>query len=201
MPESVKPRRRRSTEEVRALMLGAARELFAERGFGATTTREIAERAGVDETMLFRNYGSKERLFQEAVARPIERFMADYTERWLSAPLAESDPEEILRAFVESLYDLASENRQLLLAATPNHLGHGAQGAFSKLERLATETARAQGFTYDAAVAIRAAVAMVITVCVFDEPLFGGRRRVSRARIVDELTQILTYGLTRRASQ
>jgi AcrR family transcriptional regulator len=191
-------RRRRTSDEIKTLLVNSARELFAERGFGGTTTREIADRAGVDETLLFRNFTNKERIFQEAVARPIERFLNDYTEHWLHTPLAESDPEEILRAFVESLYDLASANRLLLLAATPNHLGHGAQGALAQLERLAAETAAAQGFDYDSAIAIRAAVAMVITVAVFDEPLFGTRGNADRDRVVNELTGILTYGLTRR---
>ena len=182
-------------------MLTAARELFAQRGFAATTTREIADRAGVDEVMLFRNYGSKERLFQVSVAEPIATFMNEYSERWLSAPLAETDPERILRAFVESLYDLVVANRELLMAAIPNHLGHGAQRALSRLEDLAEETARIHGFSYDSHVAIRAAVGMVITTCLFDEPLFGRHDAVPRERVVRELTGILTYGLTQRPPQ
>lgn len=37
----------------------AARELFAERGYAATTTRAIAERAGVNEVTLFRRFTNK----------------------------------------------------------------------------------------------------------------------------------------------
>src|SRR5439155_4069703 len=111
---------RRSTEEVRSLVLAAARELFAERGFSGTTTREIAERAGVEETILFRNYGTKERLFQQAVAHPIEDFMNGYVERWPVPTVADLDPEQMLRTFVESRYDLAESNRDLLLAAIPD---------------------------------------------------------------------------------
>ncbi len=191
-------RRRRSSDEIKSLLVNSARELFAERGFGGTTTREIAERAGVDETLLFRNFTNKERIFQEAVARPIERFFHDYTEYWLSAPLSESDPEEILAAFVGSLYDLARDNRLLLLAATPNHLGHGAQGALAELERLAAETGAAHGLEYDSAIAVRAVVAMVITVAVFDEPLFGARGTVERDHVVSQLTGLLTHGFVSR---
>jgi hypothetical protein len=36
------------------------RPLFAERGYGATTTREIALRAGIDKRMLFDYFASKE---------------------------------------------------------------------------------------------------------------------------------------------
>lgn len=37
----------------------AAAELFAQRGYAATTTRAISERAGVNEVTLFRHFGNK----------------------------------------------------------------------------------------------------------------------------------------------
>ncbi len=40
-------------------ILTAAAELFAERGYAATTTRAIAERAGVNEVTVFRRFESK----------------------------------------------------------------------------------------------------------------------------------------------
>jgi AcrR family transcriptional regulator len=46
-------------EETRARILVAARELFERNGTRGTTTREVAERAGVNEATLFRHFGSK----------------------------------------------------------------------------------------------------------------------------------------------
>jgi AcrR family transcriptional regulator len=46
-------------EDTRARILGAARELFERNGTRGTTTREVAERAGVNEATLFRHFGSK----------------------------------------------------------------------------------------------------------------------------------------------
>jgi len=40
-------------------ILDAAEELFAAHGFGGTTTRGLAQRAGVNEVTLFRRFGSK----------------------------------------------------------------------------------------------------------------------------------------------
>jgi len=37
--------------------------LFADKGFQGTTTREIADRAGVNESLLFRHFPSKEKLY------------------------------------------------------------------------------------------------------------------------------------------
>ena len=49
------------------LLLTAAQELFAERGFERVTTREIAERAGVDATLIARYFGSKAGLYLAAL--------------------------------------------------------------------------------------------------------------------------------------
>lgn len=46
-------------EETRARILAATRDLYEARGTRGTTTREVAERAGVNEATLFRHFGSK----------------------------------------------------------------------------------------------------------------------------------------------
>lgn len=51
-----------STEETRERIFNAAREIFAVRGPHGTTTREIADRAGVNEATLFRHFGNKSSL-------------------------------------------------------------------------------------------------------------------------------------------
>ena len=49
-------------EETRSRILAAARDLFECKGTRGTTTREVAERAGVNEATLFRHFGSKRAL-------------------------------------------------------------------------------------------------------------------------------------------
>jgi len=49
-------------EETRAKILAAARDLFERNGTRGTTTREVAEKAGVNEATLFRHFGSKRAL-------------------------------------------------------------------------------------------------------------------------------------------
>lgn len=58
--------------EIRDKLLDAAVRLYAEAGFRGTTTRRIAQEAGVKEITLFRHFGSKAALLQEAINRPIE---------------------------------------------------------------------------------------------------------------------------------
>jgi AcrR family transcriptional regulator len=52
---------------LREKILHAATELYAETGFRGTTTRQIAQRAGVNEVTLFRHFGSKTALLHEAI--------------------------------------------------------------------------------------------------------------------------------------
>ena len=57
------PARRRDAARSRELLLAAAGELFAVRGFDRSTTREIGERAGVDPALIARYFGSKAQLY------------------------------------------------------------------------------------------------------------------------------------------
>src|SRR5213075_2004092 len=50
-------------EERRMQILAVAVTLFSKRGFSGTTTREIAQAAGVSEAMVFRHFATKEELY------------------------------------------------------------------------------------------------------------------------------------------
>ncbi len=56
-----------SPEETRERILAATRELIGRKGKRGTTTREIAEIAGVNEATLFRHFGSKSGVIAECV--------------------------------------------------------------------------------------------------------------------------------------
>ncbi|MFI9503518.1 TetR family transcriptional regulator [Nocardia sp. NPDC052566] len=60
--------RRRDSAATTAAILAAARELFAERGYERATVRDIAARAGVNQALLFRYFGTKDELFRAAIA-------------------------------------------------------------------------------------------------------------------------------------
>lgn len=52
---------------VRDTIREVATELFAEKGYAATTTREICQRAGITKPVLYYYFGNKEQLFRELV--------------------------------------------------------------------------------------------------------------------------------------
>jgi AcrR family transcriptional regulator len=55
----------RKPEETRRRMLEAARELFVQRGYGATKLQEIADRAGVAVQTIYFTFGNKRVLLKE----------------------------------------------------------------------------------------------------------------------------------------
>lgn len=55
------------TDGTRVRILKAAAEIIAEKGYTRTTTRAIAEAAGVNEVTIFRHFGSKRNLFSEMI--------------------------------------------------------------------------------------------------------------------------------------
>lgn len=57
----------RDAARSRERLLTAAVELFSERGFDRTTTREIGEKAGVDAALIARYFGSKTGLYLAAL--------------------------------------------------------------------------------------------------------------------------------------
>ncbi|WP_329192474.1 MULTISPECIES: TetR/AcrR family transcriptional regulator [unclassified Streptomyces] len=59
----------RNAAATRLRLLEAAADLFAERGYARTTVRAIAERAGANQALLFRYFGTKHGLLTEVVAR------------------------------------------------------------------------------------------------------------------------------------
>src|SRR5260221_2289769 len=53
------------SDERRKAIVSTAVPLFARRGFAGTTTRELAEAAGISEALLFRHFPSKQLLYRE----------------------------------------------------------------------------------------------------------------------------------------
>jgi len=104
------PRRRERAQATRRRMLDAARSLFLERGYVATTIGAIAERADVAPETVYSTFGNKRTLLSELVdvsiaggdgATPVLR------QDWVRDLRAEPDPRRRLRL-------LAAQGRAIL---------------------------------------------------------------------------------------
>jgi AcrR family transcriptional regulator len=185
---STERRPRRSSAEVRSRILSAAVALFAERGYGDATTREIAGRAEVAEAVIFRIYPTKQALFDAAVLQPFDEFVSEYTARWMAASIPGGDPEEVLQQFVAELHDLVRHNRQLVAAlASSGSLTNRTQPALTKLEEMGAVIARTHGLLFDPKLSVRIAAVMVVAVTMLEDQLFEG----AGDRLVAEMVRML----------
>ncbi|MCG8401588.1 MAG: TetR/AcrR family transcriptional regulator, partial [Firmicutes bacterium] len=67
---------RLSGEERRSQIIDAALRIFAERGFSGSRIKEIAELAGISETLIYQHFDTKEELYRAALqalfSHPVE---------------------------------------------------------------------------------------------------------------------------------
>jgi AcrR family transcriptional regulator len=200
---------RRPRGAPRLLLLDAARTLFAQQDYRSTTTREIAEAAGVAEHLLFRHFGSKAVLFNEAVVVPFVQIIDDFSSGWESLVPAPEKAEDVAREFLGALYDLFVGNRGLVMtlwaadALTPEEQADTGiadiDRALALLGVLGGEGIDILGMrsTHQEDLAARSTVAMVAGMAAFGATFFGGRRP-PRDVIVEELTQATLHGFLHR---
>lgn len=196
-------RSRRSGDEVRARMLTAARELFAERGYAGATTKQISDRAEVGEVLLFRHFGSKSGLFDEAVLAPFESFVDAWLERWSRHTPSGDDMFALGRGYIELLYGFFDDNRELVLALLSAQAHHSAtadrlQDMFGRLAETVRQGSDEYGLpSRDAVTTVRLTFGMVLSTVEHAELFFAKDKRPSRDELIDEMTRYMLYGLSR----
>lgn len=78
VPDALPGRQRLSSSERRAAIVSAAVELFAQRGFRGTTTRELASAVGVSEPVLYQHFATKRDLYNAIIDHMIEQVSDDF---------------------------------------------------------------------------------------------------------------------------
>ncbi|MCC4250190.1 MULTISPECIES: TetR/AcrR family transcriptional regulator [Microbacterium] len=114
--------RERARRERYARIRKAAQELFAEKGYSAVTTREVAQRAEVGEATLFRYIANKEELLLLVVGERVDALVEQVLEAdraTVAAPHNPSDGEWYL-ARIYALY----EARVAYFQSDPEHVAN-----------------------------------------------------------------------------
>ena len=200
----ISPASRRGTR----LLLDAARDLFARQDYRATTTREIAEAAGVTEYLLFRHFGSKAGLFREALVLPFTNFVDEFGKTWQAVVPEETDEEELSRQFVGRLYDVLVDHKGLLLTLVASDgLSEeeiesagitDIRRALTLLGQISGEGMRLRGLhSGHPDLPAHSTVAMIVGMVALRSTFFGNRPP-SREAIVDELVQAILHGFLHR---
>ncbi|UXA05117.1 TetR/AcrR family transcriptional regulator [Mycobacterium sp. SMC-2] len=199
---------RRPRGAPRGLLLDAARARFARQDYRSTTTREIAQAAGVTEHLLFRHFGSKAALFREALVLPFTTFVEEFGRTWQSVVPEETDEEELSRHFVGQLYDVFVEHQGLLLTLMASEAlseEEKADAGIAEIRRAITTLGQisAEGMNLRGLRAqhpdlpAHSTVAMIAGMAALRSAYFGSRPP-SRKVIVDELVQAILHGFLHR---
>jgi AcrR family transcriptional regulator len=207
---------RRRPAEVRRLVLDAARELFATKGFQGASTSEIASAAGVSESALFRHFETKADLFAAAVVEPFTAFMDEFAGIWERRRDEGRVPGELMREFVSELYDTVQARRGVVkaLLATDDDPDHpafaaarqGFQRMFAEFEAIGKDWSATQGVTIPGLeLHERILVGMVTSLALFDRWFLATAdgEPLPRERAIDALVDFAEHGAVQadRATQ
>lgn len=181
---------------MRELLLCAARDEFLTKGFGGTTTKAIAARAEVSETVIFNQFSGKAGLFTAAFVSPFGDVVNEYLEGRRDP--AET-PEQRVERFVDHLSKLAREYRPILISAISHRLeGSSEEEEDDLLDQLSAELQKMlgigeltelPGFGPVGPATRASAAAMVLGMALLDDLIFPrGARRPSQKRLEAEMT-------------
>jgi AcrR family transcriptional regulator len=95
---------RMSSAQRREQLIAIGRQLFAERGFDATSIEEVASRAKVSKPVVYEHFGGKEGLYAVVVDREVRALL----ER-LTTALTAGHPHELLEQAALALLDYIEE--------------------------------------------------------------------------------------------
>ncbi len=87
-----------SSGDTRSRILQVAAQLFADKGIGATTVRDIGDRAGVHSGSLYHWFRSKD----EIAAEILSGFLGDIHQRFVAVTRRASSPEAAIRGLIEA---------------------------------------------------------------------------------------------------
>jgi AcrR family transcriptional regulator len=208
---------RRSSEEVRNLLVQAAGELFGENGYSGVTTRQIAERAGVSEAILWRQFRTKAALFNVAVTEPIVQFLSDFVQQFRTYADSIEGTEPLLPpeygadVFFGGLYDVFREEKSLIMtllaarAFDPQILeDHGAgtaplAGIYNLVSEFSGGILEQHGIKVDVNMIVRLSIGMILAAAVLDELVFPDGPKKSRDQVVDEMVRLVFHGIVHQS--
>jgi AcrR family transcriptional regulator len=90
----------------REQLVSVGREVFAQRGYAATSIEELAARADVSKPVVYEHFGGKEGLYAVVVDREMERVL----DRFTSALAAGGSPRALLERAALALLDYVEED-------------------------------------------------------------------------------------------
>jgi AcrR family transcriptional regulator len=191
-------RPRRPAAERRRQILAAARTLFAERGFHATTTRDLATAADINDALIYRYFPDKQAILAALIDEAIAVFQELPTPPDQAPPPLDQLLELIGTAFVHTaranldlLTILIGERHQL---AADTRFVEFIDAAATRLGRLIDAAASNQGHGQGYLTARAYFGALIAFVLLQDQLGLASIRPVDAAEYIRHLAQLTARG-------
>lgn len=94
---------RMSADERRRQLLEVSIDLFANKGFAGTTTKEIAAAAGVTEAIIFRHFATKQELYTAILEQMHSRAATEDWMRQMRSLMDRNDDEGVVRLLIDAV--------------------------------------------------------------------------------------------------
>lgn len=193
----------------RLQLVETALDCFSRKGFGGTTTKEIAAAAGVTEAIIFRHFPTKQDLYNAVLDQHHDSGrIADCIEQWKNC-MDRNDDEGLVRSMIETIFDAHRHDlrghRVLLFAALEGHesaLEYHRQFSFPISELLCQYVARRQSegaLLGSNPEAVIAAVYGMAEQYATMTRMFGFRSTTTDRQMADSFVDIVMHGI--RANQ
>jgi TetR/AcrR family transcriptional regulator len=198
-----------SAEERKLQILRVAVSLFSQKGFGGTTTREIAQAASISEAMVFRHYATKQELYSAILDHKACSGDSMNPEHMVADALKQKNDREVFEQLALGALDHHESDpefqRLLLHAALEGH--ELAEMFFEKFirrvyELLGNYIAERQRdgamVKVDPAIVIRSFIGMIIHHSLNNNLWDPNRRllKISNQDAAKHFTEILLHGIS-----
>jgi AcrR family transcriptional regulator len=198
-----------AAEDRKLQILRVAVSLFSQRGFGGTTTKEIAHAAGVSEAMVFRHFATKQELYSEILDHKACSGDSMNPEQMVAEALKQKDDRAVFERLALGALDHHESDpefqRLLLHAALEGH--ELAEMFFEKFirrvyELLGNYIAERQRdgamVKVDPAIVIRSFIGMIIHHSLNNNLWDPNRRllKISNQDAAKHFTEILLHGIS-----
>lgn len=208
-PNKKNSKSKRGRQETRELLLAAALELFAQKGYRGTSVRDVAGRAGVTTGAFYSNFQSK-REFYIAIIDKITNTIQEIMDRMARETIERIKEKgvkieyEFFRTPVIRLLDEAYRHSSIMHILRREGLGHDPEfqreidrvwERFVAMIKRALDLAVASGLAkpYDTELFARAILPMAIAMCIYDAETKARRR----PEIVSLVASVLHGGASR----
>jgi AcrR family transcriptional regulator len=163
-------------------LIEAACDEFEHNGYAGAKTAAIARKAGVAEALIFSNFGSKAKLFQDAVFKPLNRQFLDFRAAHGVNAVDKKAMEDGARRYIEELQSFVERHSRTLMSLFVAQLYAPEKlGSLSHIQGLHDYFARASAMATDRLVAAprihprlmsRVSFATIMACIIFRDLLF-----------------------------